>query len=220
MRRRFPRMRRWFLAWILAVGLTLFPACGAAGAPGEASGPSFIPREALQEEKVRWVELSEAFCTAGVVVSGELSDQDKAAFFRYIISGDLYEGKREGWRTPEGFAIPLADVEEVIFTHLDTAAFDPVAGFPSPTQWQWYDAQGQVYHTAGVGGYGGARALEVLEFAREESRVRVVLGLYDMERFYGDPPEHVLVDRWEVEFLLLGEGERDFKVLRSGPMGG
>ncbi len=178
----------------------------------------FLPRSAFGEEETRWIELAKAFCVSDVTVGEGLTDREKASFFQYIISTSFYRDQLPRWQTAEGgYVIPLADIREILFTHLDTDTFDP-AGFPAPNQWQGYDEGSQSYRMEDVGGYGGARALEVLEYTQEEGRVRIVLGLYDMEKFFGISPDYRLVDRWETE-LLLGEGERDFRVVKSGSIG-
>ena len=108
--------------------------------------------------------------------------------------------------------IPLRDIEEIIAAHLDTTAFDPTEGFQ---QLQGYDPARQAYVTEMIGGYGGAAALGVLRYEETEHRVRMVLGSYEMDGFYADPPRYRLEAQYETEFWM-DDGLSNWKLLNAG----
>ncbi|KAF5036397.1 hypothetical protein DSECCO2_575510 [anaerobic digester metagenome] len=148
---------------------------------------------------------------------------DKAGFFKFILSTEAYTEKLKTWEYQEDSAIyykiPLSDIEKAIFAHLDTQTFDPLAGFAGqncPGLHQWYDSQNKIYITSSIGGYGGAAALGVLDCQKEENQLKILLGVYNIEKFYADPPEYELLKLYETVFLLPEDGTRNFKIIGAG----
>lgn len=176
-----------------------------------------LDKSAFPEYQQDLIGLSEAFYIAHINITSELSEEDKADFFRFIISGWPYQEKAEEWKVGEEYIIPLADIEDVIFTHPDTSDFDPAEGFleAQGNYWYWgYDEEKQAYITNDLGGYGGAAALGVLKCEENDGRLNIVLGSYDMNKYYSSERTYELVGTYEVDYLTQGE-PNDFKVLRT-----
>lgn len=188
------------------------------------AAPRPMDEAALTEEQQQWVNLAKGLSIVDSRISPEPTEREKAQFFLYIISTPRYEEKAAQWKKGDEYVIPLKDMEEIIFSHLNTQSFDPTLGYLNLGVAR-YNGEKEEYHTNMISGYGGAAALGLLEYtetppASGESpdgatAVDVVLGYYDMDRFFSQPPTYVLRERYSVSLLTWENG--DFKVLSAGP---
>lgn len=173
-----------------------------------------IPMDTLSPEEQFLVEQAKALFLLQVELTGQPTEQDKAGFFQYLVSTPLYRDRWPEWQTGEGYQVPLADVEEIIFTHLDTGSFDPAAGFGTTPGWRYYDEEKQAWIANDLGGYGGAAALEVTQYWTDGSKVTIGLASYDMESYYRDPREYRHIREYHLEFGVEDGPER-FKLLEA-----
>ena len=197
------------------------------GVPDEPPGPGIPPwaqpfpkdqlpmdESTFSEEERDWINLAESLCIVGADIADELTEQKKAALFQFLISTPLYGEKAAEWKAGDGYRIPLADVEEIIFTHLDTTSFDPVSGFGTTPGWRYYDEEKQAYIANDLGGYGGAAAFGVLQYVEEDNKIDIVLGSYHMDLYFREPREYELTKLYRVE-LSVADGPERFKLLRA-----
>lgn len=157
--------------------------------------------------------------TIGLEIGDTLTEQQKADFFKWVISTDIYSQKCKTWYDGTQYKIPLADIETIIFTHLDTAEFSPEKGFgPLDTKGSnGYDAISKEYISSMIGGYGGAAALGVLEYTTVDNQIKITLGSYNMQKFYLDTPEYELQETYEVNFLANPTECDKYKIVSSEP---
>ena len=140
------------------------PPPGASEAPGAPSrSKPFIDPESLDESERFYVNLAKSLYLTGFKKQGELTEQEKGAFFKWVISTDRYAEESASWWNPEqqAYEIPLSDIERILFTHLDAETLDPERAFNTPGAKE-YDSQRQRLYRRMLGGYGGAAALEAL----------------------------------------------------------
>ena len=174
-----------------------------------------MDEQSFTSSQRHWVNLAKGFFIVDLEISEEISETQKANFFRYIISTPMYENKIKEWKTEDKYVIPLKDIEEIIFSHLNTQNFDSDQGFLNKGVSR-YDSNLQEYDTSMIGGYGGAAALGVLEYCEDEDEntINIVLGSYEMNSFFNDPPVYILNGTYEVTFLIT-DNKQDFKVLKA-----
>lgn len=175
-----------------------------------------MDEENFTPEQQQLIDLAKSFYIGHIELSDEITEVEKGDFFLFIISSSRYEDRAESWKR-EGddsypYAIPLSEVEEILFSRLDVQSFDPVQAFPQDRPAR-YDPERQELLLPMIGGYGGAAALGVLEYEEDADLVHIVLGSYDMNLFYSQSPSYVLIGTFEVTFSAPDHGQ-DYKVLK------
>ncbi len=168
-----------------------------------------IPNHELTQEQRSVVEIAQGMLFLELTVSTPPTEREKAAFLFWILSTDLYHDKQEEWFDGSVYRIPLADIEQILYAHLDTDFFDPQQGFdPLSGGTKGYDSASREYVLPMLGGYGGVRAFGVLSYKQEGDRIKLTLGSYDVPSYYAENPVYTLLTRYEVEFVTLPEPER------------
>lgn len=172
-----------------------------------------------------FIDLAENLYIVGFSLGENITDVDKARFFNFVISTDSYADQLKDWkkeRTDKAYyEIPLKDIEKIISSHLNTKEFDPLVGFINKDKsdsnhiMQWYDTENRVYITSNIGGYGGAAALGVLSYETNENQIKIILGSYDMEKYYQDPQKYQLLETYETTFLLQSDKLSDYKIISA-----
>lgn len=203
----------------LSLALLLLATVGrtALGLWGQAAQPLPMEESAFTEEQQRWTNEAKSLCIAGVQISQPPTEAQKAAFLHYMLAHPMYKDKVLEWqRSAEDYAIPLADMEQILFTHLDTNTFDPTLHLPLPhSSNRYYDPQAEEYHLPMLGGFGGAQAFGVLEYTERPlpggNQVEITLGIFDMELFFNEPRQYNLLETYTVIMETTPDGS--FKVL-------
>ncbi len=183
----------------------------------EVSKP-FIEKENLNNNDSYYVELSKCLYIVGFKKDGDMTEREKGAFFKWIISTKDYTEQCKSWwnQDKQTYEIPLSDIEHIIFAHLDVSSFNPEKAF-NEISVKEYDSEKQVLKVKTIGGYGGAAALEALNIMRGNGTVTIELGVFDMEKFYAEPPEYILIGKYTVEYLVLEDdgNTKDFKIVNA-----
>lgn len=201
---------------LLLVAVILWSICGCgAFLAGEANSilpdqtPSaFLSRDTLSAGDLFYIEIAESLYLIKFQKIGELSEPQKGAFFKWVITNPWYEQQSQNWWNAEKqvYEIPLQDIKRILSTHLDTQTFDPEQAFSpaAPTSFSatplGYDREQQKLVLQMLGGYGGAAAFEALSIERSDRIVTVELGIYDLNQLQADPPNHLLLERYRVSF--------------------
>ncbi len=114
------------------------------------------------------------------------------------------------WFPCGSYAVPLADLQEILAKFTPYGDLDPMKAFAD----QRYDEKTQTLRLDMLGGYGGARNHGLLELKEEGDRVTIVLGSYG-DGFWSDPRVYQLLEKITVEFQLHGEGWRILNITRE-----
>ncbi len=192
----------------MLVGLTLLCGC----APSVAVP---IPNNELTQEQRSVVEFAEGMFFLELTVSTPPTEREKAAYLFWILSTDFYQDKQQEWFDGSVYRIPIAEIEQILYTHLDTDSFDPQQSFdPLNGGTKGYDSASGEYVLPMLGGYGGVRVFGVLSYKQEGDRITLTLGSYDVPSYYAENPVYTLLSRYEAELIALPE-RGQYKVISA-----
>jgi hypothetical protein len=161
----------------------------------------------ISDADMFYVEAAKNLNLVWFEMDGAISEQEKGSFFRYLISWTMFEQQTEQWSSDGGYSIPLVDIEEILFTYLPVDSIEPTLAFGNQ-----YDEQAKALILPMIGGYGGVRALGLLDIIHDGDNVIVVLGMYDMEDFYGDNPQYILLELYTVIFKTYPSNSEIFQI--------
>lgn len=201
-----PAIRRFALGILLCVILL----CGCAPSAVEP-----ISNNELTQEQRSVVEMAEGMFFLELTVSTPPTEREKAAFLFWILSTDLVQDKQAQWFDGSVYRIPIAEIEQILYAHLDTDSFDPQQGFdPLNGGTKGYNSASGEYVLPMLGGYGGVRAFGVLSYKQEGDRITLTLGSYDVPSYYAEDPVYTLLSRYEAELIALPE-RGQYKVISA-----
>lgn len=157
------------------------------------AGEAPIPEEALTEQEQKLLHITQSLDIMGLTVDESMSEEQKGLFILWLLGTEEHIDK---WEVGlETYKIPLTEIEWMLQDRTMLESIDPVAAFGSK-----YSEKDNCLYLDMLGGYGGARAHGLVSIEENENRTKIVLGSYDMDTFWAEPPIYTLQEIITAEF--------------------
>ncbi len=164
-----------------------------------------------------WINKTETFNLVRLDLSEPIDGRDTLFFFLYLIQDkDFYDRFR--WILEDyTYGFPLADVEQIILERLNLDSFDIETALEdwnrggSPWGSFTYDSENEILYRDYIGGYGGARSTEVIEYVKNGDEVSITLGMYNFAEG-GEIRSLIPQSTFKVDYIITDDS---WKVVRS-----
>ena len=154
-----------------------------------------IPEEVLTEQQQELLHITQSLDIMGLTVDESMSEEEKGLFILWLLGAEKYVDAAEWEIGSDSYKIPLMEIEWMLQDRTMLESIDPVAAFGSK-----YSEKEQCLYLDMLGGYGGARAHGLVSIEENENRTKIVLGSYDMDTFWAEPPIYTLQEIITAEF--------------------
>ena len=149
-----------------------------------------IPEEALTVQQKELVNIVESLDILGLTVNESMPEQEKGLFILWLLNQDEYVDLSR-WDKDAHYEIPLISIQYLLDARTPVSEIEPLTAFDG-AYGAYYNEKEQYLYVDELGGYGGARAHGLISIEEDENRTAIVLGSYDMEAFWSEPPIYTL----------------------------
>lgn len=149
-----------------------------------------IPEEALTAQQKELVNIVESLDILGLTVNESMPEQEKGLFILWLLNQDEYVDLSR-WDKDGHYEIPLISIQYLLDDRTPVSEIEPLTAF-NGAYGAYYNEKEQYLYVDELGGYGGARAHGLISIEEDENRTTIVLGSYDMETFWSEPPIYTL----------------------------
>ena len=149
-----------------------------------------IPEEALTAQQKELVNIVESLDILGLTVNESMPEQEKGLFILWLLNQDEYVDLSR-WDKDGHYEIPLISIQYLLDDRTPVSEIEPLTAF-NGAYGAYYNEKEQCLYVNELGGYGGARAHGLISIEEDENRTTIVLGSYDMETFWSEPPIYTL----------------------------
>ena len=149
-----------------------------------------IPEEALTVQQKELVNIVESLDILGLTVNESMPEQEKGLFILWLLNQDEYVDLSR-WDKDGHYEIPLISIQYLLDDRTPVSEIEPLTAF-NGAYGAYYNEKEQCLYVNELGGYGGAKAHGLISIEEDENRTTIVLGSYDMETFWSEPPIYTL----------------------------
>ena len=149
-----------------------------------------IPEEALTAQQKELVNIVESLDILGLTVNESMPEQEKGLFILWLLNQDEYVDLSR-WDKDGHYEIPLISIQYLLDDRTPVSEIEPLTAF-NGAYGAYYNEKEQCLYVNELGGYGGAKAHGLISIEEDENRTTIVLGSYDMETFWSEPPVYTL----------------------------
>ena len=149
-----------------------------------------IPEEALTAQQKELVNIVRSLDILGLTVNESMPEQEKGLFILWLLNQDEYVDLSR-WDKDGHYEIPLISLQYLLDDRTPVSEIEPLTAF-NGAYGAYYNEQEQYLYVDELGGYGGSRAFGLISIEEDENRTTIVLGSYDMETFWSEPPIYTL----------------------------
>ena len=149
-----------------------------------------IPEEALTAQQKELVNIVESLDILGLTVNESMTEQEKGLFILWLLNQDEYVDLSR-WDKDGHYEIPLISIQYLLDDRTPVSEIEPLTAF-NGAYGAYYNEKEQCLYVNELGGYGGAKAHGLISIEEDENRTTIVLGSYDMETFWSEPPVYTL----------------------------
>ena len=149
-----------------------------------------IPEEALTAQQKELVNIVRSLDILGLTVNESMPEQEKGLFILWLLNQDEYVDLSR-WDKDGHYEIPLISIQYLLDDRTPVSEIEPLTAF-NGAYGAYYNEKEQCLYVNELGGYGGAKAHGLISIEEDENRTAIVLGSYDMETFWSEPPIYTL----------------------------
>ena len=149
-----------------------------------------IPEEALTVQQKELVNIVESLDILGLTVNESMPEQERGLFILWLLNQDEYVDLSR-WDKDAHYEIPLISLQYLLDDRTPVSEIEPLTAF-NGAYGAYYNEKEQCLYVNELGGYGGAKAHGLISIEEDENRTAIVLGSYDMETFWSEPPVYTL----------------------------
>ncbi len=172
--------------------------------PITAEDGSILPlsEETLSKKQKELVRLVKMMDISGIQYEEDAWDEMQRQFIEWHLSDTNYFDSTQ-WENENGkLVIPVEVFEQIVE---ERTVWEAIELNELYTVLQ-YNQRQQTVSFENLGGYGGARAHGLLSIEEVDGKTTVVIGSYDMETFWAEPPIYTLLQTITAEFETNEKG--------------